>query len=78
MIHEYEHHPDVGSLKLMGQPIKVMPARPRDPGPPPALDQHTDEVLRGIGYDAAKIADLRARRVIGKIPGAGAVPRVKS
>ena len=78
MVREYENHPDVGTLKLMGQPIKVMPAAPRDPGPPPALDQHTDEVLRGIGYDAATIADLRARKVVGKIPGAGQAPRVKS
>jgi len=77
MIHEYEAHPDVGRLTLMGQPIKLAPAATRDPGPPPALDQHTDEVLRELGYDAAAIADLRARRVIGATPGAGRAPRAK-
>ena len=78
MIHEYEGHPDVGRLTLMGQPIKLAPAATRDPGPPPALDQHTDEVLRELGYDAATIADLRARRVIGATPGAGRPPRAKT
>jgi crotonobetainyl-CoA:carnitine CoA-transferase CaiB-like acyl-CoA transferase len=77
MIQEYDH-PDVGSLKLMGQPIKLTPAATRDPGPPPALDQHTDEVLRELGYDVARIKDLRARKVIGATPGAGKVPRAKS
>jgi crotonobetainyl-CoA:carnitine CoA-transferase CaiB-like acyl-CoA transferase len=77
MIREYEGHPEVGRLTLMGQPIKLAPAAPRDPGPPPALDQHTDEVLRELGYDAPAIADLRMRRVIGATPGAGRAPRVK-
>lgn len=77
MIQEYDH-PDVGALKLMGQPIKLTPAATRDPGPPPALDQHTDDVLRELGYDGKRIADLRARKVVGATPGAGAVPRAKS
>ena len=78
LIHEYEGHPDVGHLTLMGQPIKLAPAATRDPGPPPALDQHTDQVLGELGYDAAVIADLRTRRVIGATPGAGRAPRAKA
>jgi len=31
---------------------------------PPQLGEHTDEVLAEYGYDAAQIADLRARNVI--------------
>ena len=31
----------------------------------PRLGEHTHDVLRHLGYDAAKIADLRARGVIG-------------
>lgn len=77
MIQEYDGHPDVGHLTLMGQPIRVSPAATRDPGPPPALDQHTDDVLRELGYDERAIADLRSRAVVGALPGAGKVPRVK-
>jgi crotonobetainyl-CoA:carnitine CoA-transferase CaiB-like acyl-CoA transferase len=33
--------------------------------PPPVLGQHTDEVLREVaGYDAARIAELRARGIV--------------
>jgi crotonobetainyl-CoA:carnitine CoA-transferase CaiB-like acyl-CoA transferase len=77
MVQEYDH-PDVGKLKLMGQPIKITPAAPPRPIAPPAIDQHTDEVLGELGYDAAAIKDLRTRKVVGATPGAGKVPRVKS
>jgi formyl-CoA transferase len=32
--------------------------------PPPELGQHTDEVLRGLGYDAAAISGFRRDGVI--------------
>jgi formyl-CoA transferase len=47
------------SLKVPG----IVPRLSETPGdigaPGPALGQHTDEVLRGLGYDAARIAALR-------------------
>jgi crotonobetainyl-CoA:carnitine CoA-transferase CaiB-like acyl-CoA transferase len=63
MIHEYDH-PEVGRLRLMGQPLVFDDTPARDPGRPPTLGEHTDQVLREIGYDAAAIADLRARTVV--------------
>jgi formyl-CoA transferase len=32
--------------------------------PTPDAGEHTDEVLGELGYDAATIADLRARKVV--------------
>jgi crotonobetainyl-CoA:carnitine CoA-transferase CaiB-like acyl-CoA transferase len=63
MIHEYDH-PEVGRLRLMGQPLQFAGTPTRDPGPPPTLGQHTDVVLREIGFGADDIADFRARKVI--------------
>lgn len=78
MVQEYEGLRDTERLTLMGRPVKLSPAATRDPGPPPGLDEHTDQVLRELGYDATAIADLRARRIVGATPGAGPLPRIKS
>jgi crotonobetainyl-CoA:carnitine CoA-transferase CaiB-like acyl-CoA transferase len=64
MIREYAH-PEVGRLRLMGQPLLFSDAPTRDPGPPPTLGQHTAEVLHELGYEAETIADLRQRGVLG-------------
>jgi crotonobetainyl-CoA:carnitine CoA-transferase CaiB-like acyl-CoA transferase len=64
MVHDYDH-PDVGALRLMGQPLVFDETPARDPGPPPTLGEHTNEVLGELGYDTAAIADLRARGVVG-------------
>jgi len=62
MVHEYEH-PEVGRLRMMGQPLVFAGTPTRDPGPPPTLGEHTDGVLRELGYSAAMIADLLKRRI---------------
>ena len=37
------------------------------PAPAPTLGQHTDEVLRDLlGYEAARVAELRASGAFGK------------
>jgi crotonobetainyl-CoA:carnitine CoA-transferase CaiB-like acyl-CoA transferase len=62
MIREYEH-PEVGRLRVMGQPIAFTGTPTRDPGPPPTLGEHTDAVLREVGYTDEEIAGLVARGV---------------
>jgi crotonobetainyl-CoA:carnitine CoA-transferase CaiB-like acyl-CoA transferase len=44
--------------------FKVSGGDPDVDAPPPMLGQHTDEVLQGIGYDAADLERLRAQGVI--------------
>lgn len=57
-------HPVEGRIPQLGFPIKFS----RSPGqlrtPPPLLGQHSEEVLEGLGYNPAGIAELRAREVI--------------
>ncbi len=57
-------HPTIGATRVIGAPIKLSkdPASVRTP--PPVLGQHTDAVLREIGYDAATIARLKEKRVV--------------
>ena len=57
-------HPELGSLTLMGQPLRFSETQAPDAGPPPTLGQHTDEVLRQAGYADHEIADLRRRGVV--------------
>ena len=63
MVREYSH-PEVGPLRLMGQPLGFSETPAEDPGPSPTLGEHTDAVLRELGYDRAAIDDLRARDVV--------------
>ncbi len=73
MLRHYEH-PDVGPLTLMAQPLVFSETATVDPGPPPTLGQHTDEILRDLGYDPPTIAALHARSVVKTAPRATAAP----
>jgi len=63
LVREYDH-PEVGKLRMMGQPLVFAASPTRDPGPPPTLGQHTDEVLRELGYDDSTITAFRAGGVV--------------
>lgn len=59
-------HARAGDVPIMGSNYRFSDTPVDDSRPPPALGQHTDEVLRDIaGLDAAGIAALRAKGVIG-------------
>ncbi|MBX3026094.1 CoA transferase [bacterium] len=49
----------------LGNPVKLSETPPALRTPPPTFGQHTDEVLRELGLDAAAIARLRDEGVIG-------------
>ncbi|HBH02176.1 MAG: formyl-CoA transferase [Candidatus Rokubacteria bacterium RBG_16_73_20] len=57
-------HPRAGPTRVLGVPLKLSETPGRIRRPAPTLGQHTDEVLRELGYDGAAVADLRARRVV--------------
>ena len=58
-------HPKIGSYEVVGQPIHMSRyPQPDTLRPTPDQGEHSEEVLRGLGYDSAAIAELRARRVI--------------
>src|SRR5579871_1482495 len=60
------NHPELGPLKVVGQAINMtttpQPATLRRHSPD--LGEHTDEVLKEVGYDSAAIKDLRARGIV--------------
>jgi len=56
---------DGRTQKLLGVPLKLSATPGRVERRPPRFGEHTDEVLRELGYGASEIADLRARRIAG-------------
>ncbi len=57
-------HPRMGDIKLVAQPIKLSRTPAGMARATPELGEHTEEILGELGFDAAKIAQLRANRVI--------------
>ena len=63
MIEEVEHAV-LGSIKVLGTPIKLSETRSSIRSAPPTLGQHTDTVLGELGFLVDEIAALRARGVV--------------
>lgn len=58
-------HPKLGDIEVVGQPINLSDfPQPEALQPTPDLGQHTDDVLLGLGYDAAAIAALKSGGVV--------------
>jgi len=58
------HHPKLGDIELVGQAVNLSSTPFKIRRAPPELGEQTDEILEGIGYDAAAIEALRQERVI--------------
>ena len=59
-----EHHPAVGDLHVVGNPIRTRGETFAVERHAPALAEHTDEILTELGYDGAAVDALRAAGVI--------------
>ncbi len=57
-------HPELGRIELVGQPMTLSRTNWHLDYPTPAPGEHTDAVLRALGYGDDEIADLRARHVV--------------
>jgi formyl-CoA transferase len=57
-------HTAIESIASVASPLRLVDTPPVLHQPPPALGEHTDAVLAGLGLDAAAIALLRSRGVV--------------
>ena len=51
--------------RTVNNPIRLGFAKPRTAGPPPAVGQHSEEILRELAYSDADIAALRKAGALG-------------
>ena len=58
MVNPHIEHPKIGPMKTLGLPIKSTGELTAIRTPAPWLGQHSDEVLRSIGYGADEIDAL--------------------
>ncbi len=58
------HHPRFGDIRVVNQAVELSRTPSAIKYPTPEQGEHTDEVLRELGYDDAAIAELRARKIV--------------
>jgi formyl-CoA transferase len=57
-------HPILGDIELVNQPFELSRTPSEIRSATPECGEHTDEVMRELGYSDEQIADLRQRIVI--------------
>ena len=57
-------HPAAGTVRSMGNPIRLSETPASYRLAPPQLGQHTDEILAELGYEAARRTSLREQGVV--------------
>ncbi|KAJ6102077.1 hypothetical protein N7486_004504 [Penicillium sp. IBT 16267x] len=57
-------HPACGPIKVISPPVKYSNAEPSIRSPPPLLGEHTEELLKVMGLDTARIGELKKKGVV--------------
>jgi formyl-CoA transferase len=57
-------HPKMGKVKMVGNAVDLSRTPPNIDRPPPILGEHTEEVLKSLGYRDRDIANFRSKGVI--------------
>ena len=63
MVLTINHHGD-DEIKVMGIPIKLSNTPGSVNSAPPTLGQHTDEILKEVGYNTSQIVTLRQQKIV--------------
>ncbi|MBI2317690.1 MAG: CoA transferase [Betaproteobacteria bacterium] len=57
-------HPAMGAMRLVGSGIRMSETPPQMGVPPPAIGEHTREILARLGYGEDAVEDLRKKGVV--------------
>jgi len=57
-------HPTIGELPLVGSPLKMSDTPVEYRLPPPLMGEHTEEVLRELGYSRAQVDQLGTGNIV--------------
>ena len=60
----FAHDAAIESIASVASPLRLLATPPVLQRPPPALGEHTEEVLTALGLDAQRIAALRQAGVV--------------
>jgi formyl-CoA transferase len=52
------------AVRYVGQPVQLSRTPSAVVSHPPAIGEHTDGILQGLGYSAAEIAELKSKNVV--------------
>ena len=58
-------HPDYGKIKVLNNPIKLSETKAEIKCKAPELGEHTDDILKDLGYSAELIDDMKGKGVVG-------------
>lgn len=56
--------PEIGKIKVFNLTAKFDKTDGNVDTPPPTLSQHTEEILKGLGYSSEEIEDFKAKNII--------------